>query len=247
MERPPGSELQKQAIWLYGVLVGLAIKEAITRVYDHSTVPEPQHFWAGTLEWARLAVFLLLIIRFYLGSVQYFYSVYRSPKADTSYPDKSFGKDFLLGFGHFVVFCLLALSLTLHGSSWWFFPALVGIVLLYDVWWYLWSAGLSTRRAIRLWMVTNVVTVLSAFVFFVVPAFCFMFLRNSGELNLTLKQAGACELIAYVPVVLASAIDLGAVLTGRSAIEQWLSDALHRPEMFGGPARRTETHDEIQT
>jgi hypothetical protein len=232
MEKPPGSELQKQTLWLFGVLVGLAIKEIITGVYHHIT--EQQHFWGGFLEGIRLVVFLIVIVRFYLGAVQYFYAVYRSPNADTNYPNKSFRTDFLFGFGHFIIFCFLGLSATLHGSGWSLFPIVLAVVLSYDVAWYFSSGGLNTKPAIRLWMVINALTVCVAGFLFMVVAFGFMCLVNDRQVTLTVEQAAVCEVVAYLPVFIASIIDLGSVLHSRSAVEEWLAESIHRPKFLGG-------------
>ena len=235
MERPPGSELQKQAIWLYGVLVGLSIKEALTDVFDHRVQQEIQHFWGGSLELSRLCLFLLLIVRFYLGAVQYFHAVYGSANADTNYPTKSFRNDFLIGFGHFVFFCVLGLSVTLHDTYSWLFPAVLVAVLGYNIPWYLSSRKLSTASAIRLWAVVSAVTIAFSALFFLLCCMGLMWFQNAGRMEMTAQQAATCEMLAFIPIVFFSAIDLGALLTGRSAIEEWLAGAIHRPKILGGP------------
>ena len=219
MNKPPGSELQKQTLWLYGVLVGLAIEGAVTSVYQH--VAQGQEFSeGGWLTAIRLFIFLMVIVRFYLGAVQYFYAVYRAPTADTEFPTKSFRLDFLLGLVHFTIFCILGLSATYPGG--WLFPFLLAFVLSYDLGWYWGSRSLSTRHAIGPWMVINLATVVVSVLFYWVAAFLFMWFANQRQMTLAGQQFAFCELAAYVPVLLASMVDLGSLLHHQSSTEKWI-------------------------
>jgi hypothetical protein len=227
MVNPPHAELQKQTLWLFGVLVGLAIKEALTDVYDHAVAGE--HILGGWVESIRLFVFLLIAVRFYLGAVTYYYNVYGADNADTEYPQKSFRLDFLFNFGHFVFVCLLGLSAIAHESNWWMFIVLVVVVLGYDLPWYIASRKLSTKLAIRLWMTVNVVTIFIGGVFWAIPAGIFLFLNRGDDAlrgTLTYGQLACCEATALIPVVVFSVIDLASILGKESAIEKWLAEAL---------------------
>src|SRR6478672_10322850 len=85
------------ALWIYGVIVGLAIREALTHVMPLALVPPsaaplldqltpelkklaqvlqyhppPPATGQLILIGIRLVVFLVMVVRFYFGSVQYF-------------------------------------------------------------------------------------------------------------------------------------------------------------------------------
>lgn len=231
MERPPASELQKQALWLFGVLVGLAIKEAITDVYDD--ILNRNEPWGGLLEATRLVLFFVVILRFYLGAIQYFNAAYSPSVASTDLLKKRFGTDFVFGLMHFTMFCFWGLSATVLDHRWALFPTLLAAVLLYDIVWYLWSVQ-DTRRMIRIWAVFNAVTAAVATIAFGVTAFGFMCLANNWRVELTQTQGAICEAVAYIPVIVASAIDLGGLVYGREGVEEWLGDAIHRPKILGG-------------
>src|SRR6185295_4348586 len=81
--------LHKHAFWLFGVLVGLAIKDALEATVPHLVefshikdlltplqLLQPQSGDGLYPDLARLVLFLILIVRFYLGSVFYFGDVY---------------------------------------------------------------------------------------------------------------------------------------------------------------------------
>jgi len=66
-----GDGLHKHAFWLYGVIVGLAVKEAlVSTVPDILTPTEPK--WESIIDFSRLVVFVFFITRFYLGSAYFF-------------------------------------------------------------------------------------------------------------------------------------------------------------------------------
>lgn len=243
MDRPPAAELQKQALWLFGVLVGLAIKEAITKVYGD--VVGRGEFWGGLLEGARLFVFLMVILRFYLGAVQYFNAAYASQVAARDNVNRQFGTDFLFGFLHFTIFCFWGLSINLVDDNGWrlLFPVILGTILMYDVGWYLWSST-ETRKNIRIWVVSNFVTACVGLLLFATTALALMFFANARSMHLSEQQSMACELVAYLPVLVASFIDLGGLLWGFTSIEEWLGEAIHRPRILGGHATTTNSPPE---
>src|SRR2546427_5006989 len=81
--------LHKHAFWLFGVLVGLAIKDALEATIPHlvdfahiqefltaQQLRQPQAYYSFYPDLARLVLFLILIVRFYVGSTYYFGDVY---------------------------------------------------------------------------------------------------------------------------------------------------------------------------
>src|SRR5919205_1649506 len=135
--------IHKHAFWLYGVLVGIAIKHAldgtIPHIFDPShiqtqltpaqlTLPQSQYNFYPDL--GRLVVFLILIIRFYLGSAFYFSDIHNSG-ADYSSTDPdpaesplvtNYALDFICGFVHFLVFVILAMNVDVHTKPLFWFP-----------------------------------------------------------------------------------------------------------------------------
>ena len=56
--------LRRHSFWLYGVIVGLAIKDALETVVRHLISPPPGLLHDALLESTRLVVFLITIIQF---------------------------------------------------------------------------------------------------------------------------------------------------------------------------------------
>lgn len=113
--RSSQGSLHKQALWLYGVLVGLSIGEALRSAIPHIiSIPPPAGIAYG--RWSdliRLVVFLTVIIRFYLGAAAFFDEEYIK-RVEAKYPQKSFGTDFLIGIIHFILFFALASTIDVH-------------------------------------------------------------------------------------------------------------------------------------
>jgi hypothetical protein len=157
--------IYKHAFWLYGVIVGLAIKDGVDSVVPHlinlggaasANVAHPPH--GLYLEILRLFTFLFLAVRFYLGSAYYFGLIHESNQGAILFPRRSFGSDFILGFFHFLAFAFLALTIHVHvGEPMRLFPLGVAFVLGYDVVWfvYSWLYKLDTRRKIKWWAIVN--------------------------------------------------------------------------------------------
>ena len=102
--------LHQHAFWVYGVIVGLALKEALSTVLPHLLgflTDLPQSPFAYLWEVWKLTVFLTLIIQFYLGSAVYFN---RHHNLDSETLSEGYVPDFLAGLIHFILF--FAWSLT---------------------------------------------------------------------------------------------------------------------------------------
>jgi len=169
--------IHKHAFWLYGVLVGVAIKEALETSIHHFVNPariqeELAHLGQRISypdseiglypEIIRLTAFLVLIIRFYFGSAYFFGAAYQSRKAHKRFPITNYGMDFIFGFIHFVSFVILALLIDIHTTAIHGFPYLVGFILVYDIFWYVSSVRRSTKAMIFWWMIINLITALTA-------------------------------------------------------------------------------------
>ena len=128
-------QLHEQAFWIYGVIVGLSLGQAMKDVLPQVLptwfleLAQPaaaltQESGVKWLELLRLIVFLMMITRFYLGSVVFF-----KKSAD---PGKSI--DFFLGFSHFLFFFVWSLTLKSPPESLGLSGYLItlGIILLLD-------------------------------------------------------------------------------------------------------------------
>src|SRR5271154_273790 len=96
--------LHPSASWLNGIIVALAIREGLTQVVPRLTNAAHEYNWATELQIARVLLFLITIIRFYLGSILYFDAVHISKETAGEYVRKSYGLDFLVGLMHFIIF-----------------------------------------------------------------------------------------------------------------------------------------------
>jgi hypothetical protein len=143
--RMPAAGFCKHALWIYGVLIGLALKEAITGVVPHFLGASGEPTAERYAELARFIAFAFMSVRFYLGAAVVFEGHHsealRGPLADDDEAqrlDRQFGADFLCGLIHFGLFSVWSLTLPLHGQSavaQWAYRDLLIAVLLWDVVW----------------------------------------------------------------------------------------------------------------
>lgn len=229
--------LRKEALWLFGIMVGLALKEALTSVMPHLIDP-PDGFRINHLEelW-RLLVFIVLAVRFYFGSAVYFHEAYArihplpegsKPDAEPAnrYSDKSFGTDFIFGFFHFVLFAITSLTLVNHTISFgkhdvlrqFSFIGLICFILIYDVGWLLINKSNSTYHLIKQWAVLNMVTVMatvSIFTGYFVVCTIFAIPFNFF----------AAEALALLAVFIASSVDIIELIMGKTIFAKMLRGA----------------------
>jgi hypothetical protein len=209
------------AFWVYGVIVGLAIRESLIKVIaaPFSAAPQTQDIWLGAV---RLLIFLGMIMRFYVGSAIYFEEVYCGPKADEDYPTKNYGIDFLLGFIHFILFFGWSETITgsehfAHGLSGFLF--LLGVILLYDLLWWALSYKYSTSRTIRIWAVLNAVTVGISYL-------VFLFLNTFGWFGVR-----GNEILALLPIGFMIIVDFGEMISERNFVTDFIVRILGKAGM----------------
>jgi|ERR1051326_640278 hypothetical protein len=213
------------AFWVYGVIVGLAIREGLVKVisqnidYQAPVTQGPATPHDVSLQAIRLVLFLGVIIRFYLGSAIYFDSVYCSDKSDKKYPTKNYGIDFLLGLIHFILFFGWCETLTrsdhlVHGFG--SFLLGLGMILLYDMLWWIVNAKYSTTKKIAPWAILNLVTVLCATVVWALLTIC----TDVGP-----KWR---EVLALLPVGFMTVVDFGEMFSNRNLITDWIVTILQR-------------------
>lgn len=172
----PTPAICKHAIWIYGALVGLALKEAIATVAPHmlAFATEPDVLYAEVI---RLFVFGLMTIRFYLGAAHVFENLH-SPalSAKDGYADlpeddqqalrrasRQVGVDFLCGVLHFTIFSVWSMTLELHapygsatahsiheGAFRW----VLAFILVFDLFWLAARPGPHARE-LKFWTFVN--------------------------------------------------------------------------------------------
>ena len=211
------------ALWIYGVIVGLAIRESLAQTLAHmfpqNHPAQPPHVGDQQLilESLRVVTFLITVIRFYFGAALYFDEMYGD---DAGNGHRSFGFDFLTGMAHFLVFFAWSYSITFHtrfshGLSG--FLTLLFVVLLYDVFWYLASLRYDTAQFIGLWTLLNLLTFLISFSLFIVATWF-----TSQEI---------AESICLIPVILVAIVDLGDMASGKNLVIEWLGALIKRRQL----------------
>src|SRR5271165_6838587 len=122
---PRPEQLREQAFWIYSVIVGLslgqAMKDVLPRVLPPGFLGFPQPApvcqpvvldgYMTFLESLRLFVFLMMITRFFLGSVVFFKSA-PAEGGGPEQPGTSKLHEFFLGYLHFLFFFVWSLTLT---------------------------------------------------------------------------------------------------------------------------------------
>lgn len=206
-----------QAQWLYGVVVGLSIREALNLVVPVLTNPNSSiPRWAVLLMITRLAGFMVMQIRLYLGSVAYFSEVYIDETTSHLYTSKSYGLDFLIGLVHFLFLFAWATTLNdyqhreANGVS--HYLTLGSIVLLYDVVWWFVNYRYDSSKCMQLWTLVNVTT-------FVV---CVAIFFGTG-FDVVFREQACISVLAIL-----SLIDIAEIIGDRRVIANWLERVLVR-------------------
>ena len=210
-------KVHKHTFWMLGVIAGLAIRESLTKVVtpllgDANTQVAHNDM---AMEAVRLVVFLAMILRFYLGSAQYFDVVYCSPESDSTYPKKSYGMDFIFAVMLFILF--FAWSETIIGnrrfsnglSS---FLLILGLILVYDLIWWAISWRYSTKLVIGAWALLNVGTMILCYLLLLV-------FNVNGWFGVRMD-----EVICLFPLALTTLADFGEMFTDRN----FLTDSIVR-------------------
>jgi len=194
-------------------MAGLAIKDAVSAVIPHIfTLPADEQF-AYVPEAARFLVFIVLIVRFYLGLTFFFQAAYFAEDSNLKYPKKSFTIDFLFGFVQLLFFFILAASMEIHNSPPAIFRLVLAVILLYDFFWVIASSKLDTRRMIGMWASVNLLTLLLSFASFTIAV----------QFGLDPLRG---EEIAFIFILLFSFIDIAEMTIQRRVFVFWLSQLI---------------------
>ena len=210
----------EQALWFYGVIVALAIEQALVRSVPHLIYAPFDDRKQMLPELFRLLMFLTVVVRFYWGAVQFLYTTYLKPAVS---PDRVFAWDFLPGLIHFLGFFFWSFTLPIHARDGipappqWLYLILLWCILAYDLFWIALTFRNPSRMA-KMWTAVNVITVLISALLFVVLKY---------PLNWNFADA---EVVALVVVLFFSIMDLVELSTGRDwyarQLARLLPDAL---------------------
>ncbi len=151
-------QLREQMFWVYTVIITFCLRQVMVdilpRVLPVWFVDPPQAVAPGSdiwwLESLRLIMYLLMITRFFLGSVVFF-----------KIPPREYKHDVFIGYVHFLAFFAWSLTLKSHDAGWLGLSAYLlslAIVLLFSLtYWFSKSWGLS--KQIKIWAYRNSLTV----------------------------------------------------------------------------------------
>jgi hypothetical protein len=228
-ESEPFSELDSKNVhthtfWLYSVIVGLSVEEALRHVLPHVgelslTMPVDKRVYIAT-EFVRLALYILLVVRFYLGAVRFFFHAHTSDASKDQYPRRSYTYDFFFGLVHFSAF--LALSLTIDAEKpegvflFW-----LSFILLYDFIWWLTCRKFDTSKLIKFWTFVNGLTFVLSMALYVI----------STKLTNSLPEYWAMlinDTVFMLPVFIVSFLDLREVLNDEPIFQNWFLKLVSR-------------------
>lgn len=229
--------IHTQSFWVYGVIVGLAIREALSHTIPNIISSNGDPRWFVRLETWRLLIFLTMIIRFYLGSSLFFDKAYIDPASSPKFQKKSYGLDFICGLAVFMIF--FGWSITIgdksrlsHGMS--NFLLLLTVILAYDFVWFMVNLRYDTVHSIKLWTTINILTLVFAAVIF--------FLTREIKDNDVLAEE-----LAFIPVALFSYGDFVEMISRNrifSGFFNWLN--VNDPERMNQP-KDTATKEKTST
>ena len=173
--------------------------------------------WQLHIEAWRTVLFLVMIIRFYFGSLVFFNDTYIDPGRSAEVAIKSYGLDFFMGLMHFILLFAWSVTIVSHGPWRYFglsnFLIVMWVVLLFDLVWLVFNSGYDTNKRIRLWTVVNMLTfVLSALVFLVAKA-----ITDDPQI---------AEEASMVPVGMIAVSELVGMVSERAIFVEWIRSLL---------------------
>jgi hypothetical protein len=211
--------LHKHAFWLYGVIVALAIQRALMTVVPHifDAFQTPSETTNDLfLEGMRLLIFLVIILRFFLGSVSFFQDAYEAADADTTYARKNYALDYVFGLVHFLFFFASCMAIEAKSSRR-LFPFFLGVVLFYDLPWYFACRKYDTNRRMKLWTAVNLLTLVVAWASYASA-------RAYGT-DTTIAQEWA-----FVPILAFSVVDIAEIIGRKDIFKKWLGKLIDLKE-----------------
>lgn len=212
-------DIHKHAFWLYSVIIGLSVEEALRHVLPHIGELNSVRALHIGLDGLQLALFLCLVVRFFLGSVRYFDEAHIGESA-LQYKTKNYALDFFFGLIHFSGF--LGLSLSIGHSKDWVFLFWLTYILLYDLIWILGCRKYETIQIVYVWTVVNVVTflislALSLIVWVLASSVFNYYVTHPDRVWFTVS------IIFMIPIFFFSFIDIYSIFKADTVFERWFS------------------------
>lgn len=235
-------DLHKHAFWLYGVIIGLSIEESLRHVLPHvaeisfynNNLSRHKAIHIGT-DVIQLAVFLTLVVRFFLGSVRYFDQAHISPSS-SKYKSKNYALDFFFGLIHFSGFLGLALSFGEQQPEW-LFLFWLAYILSYDLIWVLGCRKYETIRLVYVWAFVNVLTlILSVLLYLLVWTFLRQYFEQYKSYVLC-----ALSLAFMLPILLVSLIEVYEIFKPEPTFTKWFAFLKHQDENSSSNANEKKT------
>ena len=217
----------KHALWIYGVIVGLAFREAIMRTFTHDRSETPTANYHGFLELMRFLMFYFVASTFYLGAAHFFEDVH-GPGSNINFAPtrKRFGLDFMLGLIHFTFFFGWAMYLPSHST--WIFglsPSLawMAVILVYDAIWFIISLDLCTRNLIGKWTGLSTLAITLASAGFVVIRALYEAVNKVWGVRIdVIDAATSAELTAIGCAAWIMAYDFRSLIHGDAILPKWM-------------------------
>ena len=215
--------IHTQAFWLYTTIVGLSIKEALSDTVPFLIAPPPNTAFDRIDVACRLSTFLIVTIRFYLGSALFFELAHTGAEAK-EFPDRKYIIDFLAGTLHFLLFFAWAFSIDIYTKPPVLFPVLMGTILLYDLAWLFAVRNISTMRLIKVWTLFNAVTFVVCFLFYVVAAWLYLQLSGGSDYQAAFALA---EKFAFAVLIFVSLIELWSLMSRKEVFKDLIASLVN--------------------
>lgn len=216
--------IHAQAFWLYTTIVGLSIKEALSDTVP-SLITPPLNTAFDRIDVAcRLCTFLIVTIRFYLGSALFFELAHTRADVEREFPDRKYIIDFLAGTLHFLLFFAWAFSIDIYAKPLALFPVLMGVILLYDLAWLFVVRNISTMRLIKVWTIFNAVTFGFCFSFYAAAAWLYLQFSAGPDYEAALALA---EKFAFAVLIFVSLIELWSLMSRKEVFKDLITSLVN--------------------
>lgn len=184
---------------------------------EQAPIPAPDNASILHIEIWRTILFMLMVVRFYVGSVVFFHKVHGASAPETG---SNYYLDFVMGFTQFVFFYAWSVTIFSYSRSpkgFSYYMSVMFLILLFDLVWLLFNVRNDTTETIKIWTVVNLLTALVAFACFITSARLF-------DLD-----AQSAEEISLIPVGLVSILDLTENVSGRPIFIRMLQLLMPKP------------------
>ena len=197
--------------------MGLAIREALTQTLHHAfSIPAPDALWMLHIESWRTALFMVMVVRFYVAAVVFFHKVHgaSSPAAG------NYQLDFVMGLVQFIFFYAWSVSIfTYARSSKGLSPFLWGLflILLFDLVWLMFNWRYDTTETLKVSAIVNLLTAVTSFL-------CFLCCADLFDINFQISEE-----TAVIPVFLVSIVWIVETISDTTIFTRMLQSLIPMP------------------